>query len=166
MRRIVSVKLASGERRRVKLADCNKVLTLCDPDGHMFARVPKRDYRPGDDEYDWIDIGVSAEKLPELLLKPPAPRNRKPPVRNQGKTAECLKLIKKAFVEHWGDPWPTPTELARTCNCGRNPAYDAYERFYESREYREYIDQGCATWGPGRTPKAKIVPIPLRDISS
>jgi hypothetical protein len=151
MRRIVSVKMASGQRYRVKLSDCTKLLVFSDPDGRMFARVPKLGLKPGDDEFDWIDIGALAERVPELLRKPPSPGNRKPTPRNQGKTAECLRTIQKAFGEHWGDPWPTPTELQRIHNCGsRNPAYDAYEHFYNSRLYRDYIAGGGESWGPGR----------------
>jgi hypothetical protein len=155
MRGIVSVKMASGERYRVKLSDCYKIVVFSDPDGRMFARVPKRDTRPGDDVFDWIDIGARADKVPELLCKRPAPRSRRPPPRNQGKTAKCLRLIKKAFTEHWSDPWPTYTELASACKCGRNPAYDAYNAFYASKLYRDYREQGGETWGPGPTARQK-----------
>jgi hypothetical protein len=156
MRRIVSVKMASGQRYRVKLADCKKILVLSDPDGRMFARVPKLDPKPGDDEFDWVHIGAHAERVPELLRKPLTPRNCKPPTRNQGKTAECLKLIREAFKNRWSDGGPSPTELAKKCGHGsRNPAYKAYEIFYGSREYREYREEGCGSWGPGRTPMQK-----------
>jgi hypothetical protein len=156
MRGIVSVTMANGDRRRVKLNDCAEVLVLQEPSGLIFARVPKLCPRPVDDDSDWVDVGVNAEKVPELLRKQPARRNRKPAQRDQGKTAECLRLIKEDFRDRWSDGGPSPTELAKKCVHGsRNPAYKAYEIFYESREYREYREAGGESWGHGRPPMQK-----------
>jgi hypothetical protein len=154
VRGLVNVKLDNGSYFSVKLSDCNKAMVYIDPDETMFARIPKPDAKPGDEAFDYVK--TSPEALRTLIARPPSLVTRRPPPRNRGLTAACLRVIQDAFHDHWSDPAPTLRQLQERCGCrSRNPGYDAYELFYDSDEYRLYRAIGGASWGPGRRAKPK-----------
>jgi hypothetical protein len=152
MRKLVHVKMNDGDRRSVRLPDCNRIVVYKDPDGVLFARVPIENAAPSGPQFGYVEI--PDDGVARLLRQPPEPRLRRPAPRNEGKTAACLDTILAAFRNY--DDFPTHTELKdRHGYKSRNPAYDAYDLFYDSSEYRQYIASGGAPWGPQRFPKLK-----------